>query len=53
MLESFVGKEDELNEQMRLRYKADLNGEYPDPPSESDTGNRVKCTLPVACLPVR
>lgn len=31
VLDNFLGKEDELNEQMRMRYKADLNGEYPDP----------------------
>ena len=29
VLANFVGKEEVLNEQMRLRYKADLNGEYP------------------------
>ena len=34
VLDAFEGKEDELNEQMRLRYKADLNGEYPDPEPE-------------------
>lgn len=47
VLESFVGKEEELNEQMRLRYKADLNGEYPDPESEaaSDVGMSSQAIL--------
>jgi len=34
VLDNFMGKEDELNEQMRMRYKADLNGEYTDPDPE-------------------
>ena len=32
VLKNFEGKQDELNLQMRLRYKADLYGEYPDCP---------------------
>jgi len=36
VLENFVGKQELLNEQMRLRYKADLNGEYPDSEPEDD-----------------
>ena len=37
VLDNFLGKEDELNEQMRMRYKADLNGEYPDPDPEIES----------------
>eukprot|EP00277_Geminigera_cryophila_P002201 CAMPEP_0179422310 /NCGR_PEP_ID=MMETSP0799-20121207/10350_1 /TAXON_ID=46947 /ORGANISM="Geminigera cryophila, Strain CCMP2564" /LENGTH=479 /DNA_ID=CAMNT_0021196413 /DNA_START=14 /DNA_END=1453 /DNA_ORIENTATION=- len=37
VLETFVGNEDKLNEQMRVRYKADLNGEYPDPEPEQES----------------
>jgi hypothetical protein len=45
VLESFVGKEEELNEQMRLRYKADLNGEYPDPPESEAASDAGELTV--------
>jgi len=31
LCQSFAGQEEKMNAQMRERYKADLNGEYPDP----------------------
>ena len=31
LCQNFAGQEEKMNAQMRERYKADLNGEYPDP----------------------
>ena len=52
VLETFVGNEDKLNEQMRVRYKADLNGEYPDPEpeQESESDEVCICVCMYVCL---